>query len=62
MALKVPTFVVITKIDVCRPAVVQHTQKILERILKSPGCKKVPLPVTVEDDVITAAANFSNDQ
>ena len=62
MALKVPTFVVITKVDVCRPAVVQHTLNILQRILKSPGCNKVPLPVVSDDDVIVAASNFLSDQ
>jgi len=41
LALNVPVFVVITKIDMCPPNVFQETLKILQKILKSPGCRKI---------------------
>ncbi|KAI5700343.1 hypothetical protein M8J76_005774 [Diaphorina citri] len=37
LALSVPVFVVVTKIDMCPPNVLQDTLKLLVRILKSPG-------------------------
>uniref|UniRef100_A0A8W8LX31 Tr-type G domain-containing protein n=1 Tax=Magallana gigas TaxID=29159 RepID=A0A8W8LX31_MAGGI len=43
LALNVPVFVVVTKIDMCPPNVLQETLKMLQRILKSPGCRKIPV-------------------
>ncbi len=37
----VPVFVVVTKIDMSPPNVLQETLKLLVKILKSPGCRKV---------------------
>ncbi|EEB16335.1 GTP-binding protein, putative [Pediculus humanus corporis] len=54
LALDVPFFVVVTKIDVSSP---QQTLTNLENLLKSAGCHKVPLLISNEDDVITASSN-----
>ena len=62
MALKVPTFVIVNKTDVCLPFVIDRTLRLLERLLKSPGCNKVPVIVRTEDDVIVAATNFITNQ
>ncbi|KAK3921921.1 GTP-binding protein 2 [Frankliniella fusca] len=53
VALDVPFFVVITKTDLVAPT---DAIKSLETVLKS-ECKKVPLLVQNEDDVITAGSN-----
>ena len=53
LALNVPVFVVVTKIDMCPPNVLQETMKLLMRVLKSPGCRKIPVIVQSDDDVIT---------
>lgn len=62
MALKVPTFVIVNKTDICLPAMVERTLRVLERLLKTPGCNKVPVVVKTEDDVIVAATNFTSNQ
>ncbi|XP_013417602.1 GTP-binding protein 1 isoform X2 [Lingula anatina] len=62
LALSVPVFVVVTKIDMCPPNVLQDTLKLLQRVLKSPGCRKIPVLVQTEDDVITSAVNFSSER
>ena len=62
IALGVPVFVLISKIDICRKSIVNRTLEQLERILKSPGCKKVPMIVRNEDDAITAASTFNSKQ
>lgn len=59
MALKVPFFIVISKVDLCSKATVERTVKQLERILKQPGCNKLPLLVTSDDDAVTAAQQFA---
>ena len=62
LALGVPVFVVVTKIDMAPPNVLQETMRILQRILKSQGVRKIPLVVQNEDDVITCATNFTSER
>jgi GTPase len=62
IALKIPICVVVTKIDVCPPAVMARTLEQVQRTLKSPGCNKVPMLIKNEDDVVSAAANFKSDR
>lgn len=62
LALSVPVFVVVTKIDMCPPNVLQETLKLLNRVLKSPGSRKIPVMVQTDDDVITAAVNFTSER
>ena len=61
MALRVPVFVVVTKIDLCRSLMVEKALRQLELILKGPGCKKIPIRIKTEDDAITAASNFDSE-
>ncbi|XP_078346711.1 GTP-binding protein 1-like [Oculina patagonica] len=62
LALNVPVFVVVTKIDMCPPNVLQDTMKLLTRILKSPGCRKIPVIVQNPDDVVVSATNFVSER
>lgn len=62
LALNVPVFVVVTKIDMCPPIVLQETLRVLQRILRSPGCRKIPVLVQNTDDVITCAMNFTSEK
>ncbi|BFZ03628.1 hypothetical protein BsWGS_06667 [Bradybaena similaris] len=62
LALNVPVFVVVTKIDMCPPNVLQETLKLLTRILKSPGCRKIPVLVQNIDDVVVTATNFTSER
>ncbi|KAK3762144.1 hypothetical protein RRG08_024953 [Elysia crispata] len=62
LALNVPVFVVITKIDMCPPNVLQETLKLLNKILKSPGCRKIPVLVQSMDDVVVTATNFTSER
>lgn len=62
LALNVPVFVVVTKIDMCPPNVLAETLKLLTRILKSPGCRKIPVMVQNQDDVIVSAMNFTSER
>ncbi|XP_068423905.1 GTP-binding protein 2 isoform X1 [Clinocottus analis] len=59
MALKVPIFIVISKVDLCTRATVERTVRQLERVLKQPGCNKVPMVVSGTDDAVTAAQQFA---
>ncbi|KAG5854003.1 GTP-binding protein 1-like isoform X1 [Anguilla rostrata] len=62
LALNVPVFVVVTKIDMCPVNILQETLKLLQRLLKSPGCRKIPVLVQNKDDVIVTASNFSSER
>lgn len=62
LALSVPVFVVVTKIDMCPSNILQDNLKMLVRILKSPGCRKVPVMVKTQDDVVLSATNFVSER
>jgi GTPase len=62
LALSVPVFVVVTKVDMCPPNVLQETLKILQKVLKSPGVRKIPVLVQSADDVVVSATNFSSER
>nr|XP_049576593.1 GTP-binding protein 1 isoform X1 [Syngnathus scovelli] len=62
LALNVPVFAVVTKIDMCPANILQETLKLLQRLLKSPGCRKIPVLVQNKDDVIVTASNFSSER
>ncbi|KTF87936.1 hypothetical protein cypCar_00036589 [Cyprinus carpio] len=59
MALKVPIFIVVSKVDLCGKSTVEKTVRQLERVLKLPGCNKVPMVVSNPDDAVTAAQQFA---
>ncbi|CAK6977961.1 GTP-binding protein 2b [Scomber scombrus] len=59
MALKVPIFIVVSKVDLCSRGTVERTVRQLERLLKQPGCNKVPMVVSSPDDAVTAAQQFT---
>lgn len=62
LALNVPVFIVVTKIDMCPENVLQDTLKVLQKILKSAGCRKMPVIVQNMDDVVTCAMNFTSEK
>lgn len=62
LALSVPVFVVVTKIDMCPPNILQETLKLLVKILKSQGCRKVPVMVRNADEVVLSATNFVSER
>ena len=57
VALEVPFFVVVTKVDMVPAPRLDTTLTTVAGILKSAGAHKVPLVVKSSDDCITAAAN-----
>lgn len=40
----------------------QETLKLLIKILKSPGCRKIPVLVGNKDDVVVTATNFTSER
>lgn len=62
LALKVPIFIVVTKIDVAPENVYEETQSTLVKILKSPGCQRMPVIVKPEDDVEKFANQMGSDK
>jgi len=60
VALEVPFFVVITKVDIVPQHKLKQTIGTVTGTLKSAGSSKVPLIVKTNDDCITAASNSLN--
>ncbi|KAF3483439.1 uncharacterized protein GIQ15_02763 [Arthroderma uncinatum] len=60
LSLNVPVMVVITKIDICPPQILQQTIKQLTGILKSPGAHKIPIFIKSREDTVNTATQFVN--
>ncbi|KAK9256406.1 P-loop containing nucleoside triphosphate hydrolase protein [Lipomyces tetrasporus] len=58
LALNVPVFICVTKIDMCPPNVLQSTINQVSKILRSPGCRKMPVFISSNRDVAEASTNF----
>ncbi|KAI9269249.1 P-loop containing nucleoside triphosphate hydrolase protein [Phascolomyces articulosus] len=62
LSLGIPVLVVVTKIDRCPPNILQNTIKELSTILKSKSCRKIPLFVETDTDVVMTAQNFVSER
>ncbi|KAI8376921.1 translation protein [Blakeslea trispora] len=62
LSLNIPVLVVITKIDRCPQHVLEKTTKELTSILKSKSCRKIPLFVDNNHDVVMTAQNFVSER
>ncbi|KAI8646855.1 translation protein [Parasitella parasitica] len=62
LSLGIPVLVVITKIDRCPAHVLDETIKELTSILKSKSCRKIPLFVENNHDVVMTAQNFVSER
>lgn len=58
MLLNVPVMVVITKIDICPPQILEQTVQQITRILKSPGARKIPIFIKNREECINTATQF----
>ena len=58
LALNVPVMVVITKIDICPPQILEQTITQITRILKSPGARKIPIFVKTHEETVLTATQF----
>ncbi|KXT18488.1 hypothetical protein AC579_2264 [Pseudocercospora musae] len=58
LALNVPVMVVITKIDICPPQILQQTLTQITKILKSPGARKIPIFIKTREECINTATQF----
>ncbi len=51
LALKIPLFIAVTKIDIAPPEIYKKTVQTLIKILKSPGVGKMPILVKEDADL-----------
>ena len=61
IALKVPMIIVVTKIDMCPPEVLERTMSHIKKLLKSSGVRKIPYQIKSEDDTILCSKNINTD-
>ncbi|KAJ3068806.1 GTP binding protein, partial [Quaeritorhiza haematococci] len=60
IVLKVPVFVVVTKIDVATSDQLVKTLGSLLNLLKAPGIRMLPYVIESEDDVVVSAGKFTS--
>lgn len=58
LALNVPVMVVVTKIDICPPQILEQTISQLTKILKSPGARKIPIFIKTHEETVVTATQF----
>lgn len=58
VALNVPVMVVVTKIDICPPQILQETLSQLTKILKSPGARKIPVFIRDMEECVNTATQM----
>lgn len=58
LASNLPVMVVITKIDICPPQILEQTITQITRILKSPGARKIPIFIKNREETVNTASQF----
>lgn len=62
LALKIPFFVVLTKVDMCPENIYKETLETLLKILKSGGCNRKPIMIKTNEDLTTCAEALATDR
>jgi len=62
LALKIPIFIVITKLDIAPPEILKQTLEYLTKVLKSTGAMKLPMIVKESDDINVIAQSVMSDR
>eukprot|EP01061_Rhynchopus_euleeides_P039830 TRINITY_DN6830_c0_g1_i1.p1 TRINITY_DN6830_c0_g1~~TRINITY_DN6830_c0_g1_i1.p1 ORF type:complete len:654 (+),score=273.43 TRINITY_DN6830_c0_g1_i1:283-2244(+) len=62
LALKMPVFGIITRIDACPETIYKNTVSEFKKMLKLPGVKKLPYLVKTEEDAVVCAKNVKDDR
>ena len=60
VTLKIPFVIVITKIDICkdRQNILKETIQSINKFLKYPGIRRIPVPIKTLDDIILSCKNI----
>ncbi|ORY68446.1 P-loop containing nucleoside triphosphate hydrolase protein [Pseudomassariella vexata] len=58
LALNVPVMVVVTKVDICPPNILEQTIQQITKILKSPAAKKIPIFIRDREECVNTATQF----
>jgi GTPase len=62
LALSVPVLVCITKVDMTPPHILEATIKQLMKILRSPGCRKSPIFIENQEQVVDSALRLGKER
>ncbi|KAH7140814.1 P-loop containing nucleoside triphosphate hydrolase protein [Dactylonectria macrodidyma] len=62
LALNVPVMVVVTKIDICPPNILEETITQITKIMKSPGARKIPTFIKNREECINTATQFVSER
>ena len=60
--LKIPFFIILSKIDICPKNILQETLQSINNVLKLPIVNKIPLIIRNENDILTYTENIIKSQ
>ncbi|OAF65379.1 hypothetical protein A3Q56_06914 [Intoshia linei] len=60
LALDLPLIIVVTKIDMCPQNILAETMSLIQKILKSPGCRKITVSIKSIKDVVVCIKEITN--
>lgn len=60
LVLKIPLIFVVSKVDICPPNILKETLDSINKILKLPGVRKLPILVKNRDDVLKCVKNMKS--
>ena len=60
LALAIPFFVVVTRVDMTPEPVTKHTTETIAKLLKHPDVRKLPFPVRRAEDAVVCAKNVKD--
>ena len=55
LALGIPVVVVVSKVDMCPPGILEASLAQICKVVQSPGCRKTPVMISSKEDVLSAA-------
>lgn len=62
LALKIPCFFVVTKVDICPANILEETLTTLRKMVKAPGSSRIPTILNNEDEVVAAVRNIPTER
>ena len=58
LALNVPVMIVVTKIDICPPNILEETLTQIKKVMKSPGARKMLTFIRTREECVNTATQF----
>ena len=62
LALKIPFFIVVTRVDICSEHVINSTMESIKKLVKTTGIRRIPYIIHKDDDIIISTKNLKDER